>query len=35
MKFIEAMIKSQEQKLKMTDSQFPEDSQIQDPYSMF
>ena len=29
------MIESQEQKLKMIDSQFPQDSQIQDPYSMF
>ena len=34
MKSIEAMIESQEQKLKM-DSQFPQDSQIQDPYFMF
>ena len=29
------MIESQEQKLKMIDSQFQQDSQIQDPYSMF
>ena len=28
------MVVSQEQKLKMMDSQFPQDSQIQDPYSM-
>ena len=35
MKSIEAMIESQEQKLKMMDSKFPKDSQIQDPYSMF
>ena len=35
MKSIEAMIESQEQKLKMMDSQFPQNSQIQDPYSMF
>jgi len=28
MKSIEAMIESQEQKLKMMDSQFPQDSQI-------
>ena len=34
MKSIEAMIKFQEQKLKMMDSQFPQESQI-DPYSMF
>ena len=35
MKSIEAMIESQEQKLKIIDSQFPQDSQIQDPYSIF
>ena len=35
MKSIEAMIESQEQKLKMMDSQFPQDIKIQDPYSMF
>jgi len=35
MKSIEAMIESQEQKLKMMNSQFWQDSQIQDPYSMF
>ena len=35
MKSIEAMIESQEQKLKMMDSQFPQDFQIQDPFSMF
>ena len=35
MKSIEFMIESQEQKLKMMDSQFLQDSQIQDPYSMF
>jgi len=29
------MIESQEQQLKMIDSQFPQDSQIQDPYYMF
>ena len=29
------MIESQEQKQKMMDSQFPQDSQIQDPHSMF
>ena len=34
MKSIEAMIESQEQKLKMMDSQFSQDSQIQDLYSM-
>ena len=35
MKSIECMIESQEQKLKMMDSQFSQDSEIQDPYSMF
>ena len=35
MKNIEAMIESQQQKLKMMNSQFSQDSQIQDPYSMF
>ena len=35
MKSIEAMIESQEQNLKMMDSQFSQDSQIQNPYSMF
>ena len=34
-KSIEAMIESQEQKLKMMDSQFPQTFQIQDPYSIF
>ena len=34
-KSIEAMIESQEQKLKMMDSQFPQDFQIQDPYFIF
>ena len=34
MKNIEAMIESQQQKLKMMDSQFPQNSQIQEPYSM-
>ena len=29
------MFESQEQKLKMMNSQFPQDCQIQDPYSMF
>jgi len=29
------MIESQEQKLKMMNSQFPQDSQIQNPYSIF
>ena len=32
---MEVMIESQEQKSKMIDSQFPQDSQIQDPYSIF
>jgi len=35
MKSIEVMIKSQEQKVKMMDSQFSQESKIQDPYSMF
>ena len=35
MKSIETIIEFQEQKLKMIDSQFPQDSQIQDPYFMF
>ena len=35
MNSIEAMVESQEQKLKMMDSQFPQNSQIQDLYSMF
>ena len=35
MKSIEAMIESQEQKLKMMHSQFSQDSQIQDPYYIF
>ena len=35
MKSIEAMIESQEQKLKMMDSQLSQESEIQDPYSMF
>ena len=35
MKSIEAIIEFQEQKMKMMDSQFPQDSQIQDAYSMF
>ena len=34
-KSIEAMIESQEQQLKMMDSQFSQHSQIQEPYSMF
>ena len=29
------MIESQEQKLKMNNSQFPQDFQIQDPYTIF
>jgi len=35
MKSIEGLIESQEQKPKMIDSQFRQDSQIQNPYSMF
>ena len=34
-KSIEVMIESQEQKLTMMDSQFSQDFQIQDPYSIF
>ena len=34
-KSIEAMIESQEQNLKMTDSQFQQDFLIQDSYSIF
>ena len=34
-KSIKAMIESQEQKLKMMDSQFWQDFQIQDSYSIF
>ena len=34
-KNIKAMIESLEQKLKMIDSQFPQNFQIQDPYSIF
>ena len=35
MKSIEAVIDSQEQKLKMMDSQFSQNFQIQDPHSIF
>ena len=35
MKSIEVMIEFQEHKLKMMDSQFSQNSQIQDPYSTF
>ena len=34
-KSIEGMIEFQEQKLKMMDSQFPQNFQIQDPCSIF
>ena len=34
-KSIEGIIESQEQKLKMINSQFPQNFQIQDPYSIF